>query len=159
MNSCVLMAQVVKNPELRYTQENQTPLAQMLVQFSGQRPEDTPATLKVVGWGNLAGEMQENYFEGDRVVIQGRLSTNRIDRPEGFKETRAELIASRIYKITTLEDYSSESSVDPSKVVPISAKNSPSPTIESNSPQADSEFSTADLDSEMAPANLDDISF
>ena len=159
MNSCVLMAQVVKGPELRYTQENQTPLAQMLVQFSGQRPEDVPATLKVVGWGNLAGEMQENYLEGDRVIIQGRLSTNRIDRPEGFKETRAELIASRIYKITTLEDYSSESSADPSKVVPISAKNSPSPTMESNPPQADSEFNTPDLDSEMTPANLDDIPF
>ncbi|NEP47384.1 MAG: single-stranded DNA-binding protein, partial [Moorea sp. SIO3C2] len=35
MNSCILMAQIIQDPELRYTSDNQTPLTQMLVQFSG----------------------------------------------------------------------------------------------------------------------------
>ncbi|MDJ0561735.1 MAG: single-stranded DNA-binding protein, partial [Microcystis sp. M53599_WE4] len=29
MNSCILMAKIVRRPELRYTQDNQTPYAQM----------------------------------------------------------------------------------------------------------------------------------
>jgi single-stranded DNA-binding protein len=97
MNTCILMAEIVQAPELRYTSDNQMPIAEMLVQFPGLRPEDPPATLKVVGWGNLAQEIQEKYRQGDRVVIEGRLGMNTIDRPEGFKEKRAELTAQRIH--------------------------------------------------------------
>ncbi|HBB35448.1 MAG TPA: single-stranded DNA-binding protein [Cyanobacteria bacterium UBA8803] len=99
MNSCVLMAQIIQDPELRYTSDTQTPIAQMLVQFPGVKPEDPPNTLRVVGWGNLAQEIKDKYFVGDRVVIEGRLGMNTIDRPEGFKEKRAELTASRMYKL------------------------------------------------------------
>ena len=99
MNSCILMAEIVQAPELRYTSDNQTPIAEMLVQFPGLRAEDPPATLKVVGWGNLAQEIQERYHQGDRVVIEGRLNMNTIDRPEGFKEKRAELTAQRIHTL------------------------------------------------------------
>jgi single-stranded DNA-binding protein len=113
MNSCILMAQIIQDPELRYTSDNQTPIAQMLVQFPGQRAEDPPMTLKVVGWGNFASEMKENYSTGDRVVIEGRLNMNTIERSEGFKEKRAELTASRIYKLgadTTFEPHAAASS-------------------------------------------------
>ncbi|HAC66002.1 MAG TPA: single-stranded DNA-binding protein [Cyanothece sp. UBA12306] len=99
MNSCVLMVKVIRPPELRYTKENQTPIAQMLVEFAGRRSEDPPSTLKVVGWGNLANEMQGNYQEGDHLIIEGRLSMNTFERPEGFKEKRAELVASHIYAV------------------------------------------------------------
>jgi single-stranded DNA-binding protein len=99
MNSYILMAEIIRNPELRYTPDNQTPIAEMLVQFPGLRPEDPAATLKVVGWGNLAQEIQERYHEGDRVVIEGRLTMSTIDRPEGFKEKRAELTAQRIHSL------------------------------------------------------------
>ncbi len=100
MNSCVLMAEIIQDPELRYTSENQTPIAEMVVQFAGLRPDDPPATLKVIGWGNLAQEIQANYHVGDRVVIEGRLAMNTIDRPEGFKEKRAELTAQRLHRLS-----------------------------------------------------------
>jgi single-stranded DNA-binding protein len=99
MNSCILMAEIIQDPQLRYTSDNQTPIAEMLVQFPGLRDEDPPATLKVVGWGNLAQEIQEHYHTGDHVVIEGRLGMNMIDRPEGFKEKRAELTAQRIHRL------------------------------------------------------------
>jgi single-strand DNA-binding protein len=65
MNSCILMAEIIQDPQLRYTSDTQTPIAEMLVQFAGLRPDDPPATLKVVGWGNLAQEIQERYHQGD----------------------------------------------------------------------------------------------
>jgi len=130
MNSCIIMAEVIRPPQLRYTQDNQTAIADMEVQFPGQRPEDPPAKLKVVGWGNLAQEMQTSYQLGDRVVIEGRLAMNSVDRPEGFKEKQAELTASKIYSLG-MTDISAPPIVDSP---PVSAD--PSASTRSKAPKA-----------------------
>ncbi|MEM9447857.1 MAG: single-stranded DNA-binding protein [Cyanobacteria bacterium P01_E01_bin.6] len=97
MNQCVLMAEIVQAPQLRYTSDTQTPIAEMVVQFDPVRDTDPVESIKVVGWGNLAQEIQEGCHEGDRILIEGRLGMNSFDRPEGFKEKRAELTAQRIH--------------------------------------------------------------
>ena len=105
MNSCILMAEIIKNPELRYTADNQMAVADMFVQFApplGSRPDDRHPTIEVVGWGNLATEIKENYKQGDRVTIEGRLEMTTMER-DGYKEKRAKLVASRIYHITAVD--------------------------------------------------------
>ena len=105
MNSCILMAEIIKNPELRYTADNQMAVADMFVQFApplGSRPDDQHPTIEVVGWGNLATEMKENYHQGDRVTIEGRLEMNTIER-DGYKEKRARLVASRIHHMSAID--------------------------------------------------------
>ncbi|HEY9645652.1 MAG TPA: single-stranded DNA-binding protein [Chroococcidiopsis sp.] len=111
MNSCILMAEVVQEPQLRYTND-QMAIAEMMVKFEGLRDDDPPSTLKVIGWGNLAQEIQSTYHEGDRIIIEGRLGMNTIDRPEGFREKRAELTAQRIHKLGMGEGVTS--TADPS---------------------------------------------
>ena len=62
MNSCVLMAEIVEAPQLRYTNNDaMLAFAEMWVQFPGLRADDPPASLRVVGWGNLAQDIQQNY--------------------------------------------------------------------------------------------------
>ena len=127
MNICILMAEIIKDPQLRYTSDNQTPISEMLVQFPGIRAEDPLATLKVVGWGNLAQEIQEQYHQGDRIIIEGRLNMNTIERPEGFKEKRAELTASRIHKIGADADFAAstpDASATNNNVVSLGARRS-----------------------------------
>lgn len=102
MNSCILMAEIVQAPQLRYTPDN-VPVADMLVQFPGLRQEDPPATLKVVGWRGLAETIQEQCHEGDRVVIEGSLRMGSFERPEGFREKRAELTLQRIHRLDSLD--------------------------------------------------------
>ncbi|AVH65812.1 MULTISPECIES: single-stranded DNA-binding protein [unclassified Nostoc] len=98
MNSCVLMAEIINEPQLRYTADN-LGVTEMLVQFPNSlKPEDPPATLKVVGWGNLATEIQQNYHQGDRVILVGRLGMNTVPM-EGFKEKRAELTVQQIQPV------------------------------------------------------------
>ena len=82
MNTCVLMAEIVKAPELRYTPENLA-IAEMLVQFPGLRDDDPPCTLKAVSFGGQATDIQQQYRQGDRVILEGRLSMNTFERPEG----------------------------------------------------------------------------
>lgn len=103
MNHCVLMAEIVKAPQLRYTSDSQTPITEFIVQFPGLRSDDAPSQIKAVGWGNLAQEIQEGYKAGDRVVLEGRLKMDTFDRPEGFKEKRAELTVRRIYGLSALQ--------------------------------------------------------
>ncbi len=103
MNNCVLMAEIVQAPQLRYTADNQTPIAEFVVKFPGLREGDAPGQIKVVGWGNLAQEIQERYREGDRVLLEGRLSMSTLERPEGFKEKRAEMTAQRVSPINELQ--------------------------------------------------------
>ena len=122
MNSFVLMAKIARSPELRYTPENQVAVANMILEFEGLGQNEQPHNLKAVGWGNLATDIHEKYKEGDEVIIEGRLAMNVIDRPEGFKEKRAELIVSRIFPLG-VNSISSSTSATSSNVVPF--QNSP----------------------------------
>lgn len=98
MNNCILMAEIIQEPQLRHTPDG-LELAEMMVQFPGLRPDDPPAVLRVVGWGNLAKEIYQNNHQGDHVLLEGRLNLNTIERPEGFKEKRAELTLQRIHSL------------------------------------------------------------
>jgi single-strand DNA-binding protein len=98
MNSFVLMAEVLTEPELRRTPDNQSAIASFLVQFPSQRPEDPVNRLKVSGWNTLADQIMEQYHKGDRVVIEGKLQMSTLDR-NGYKEKRAELVAQRIHAL------------------------------------------------------------
>jgi single-strand DNA-binding protein len=100
------MAEITQNPELRSTSDNQMEIAEMFVQFINAKPENPPALIKVVGWNNLAREIKEKYRQGDKVVIEGRLEMNTIDKPEGYKEKRAQLIASRIHPLGDADSFS-----------------------------------------------------
>ena len=139
MNSCILMAEIVQDPELRFTPDNQTPIAEMWVQFAGLREEDPPAKVKVVGWGNLAQEIQERYHTGDQVIIEGRLHMNTVDRPEGFKEKRAEITAQKVYLLGA--DAITSTSVSAPPAAASKPVGSPNPTA-SAAPKAKSSKTT-----------------
>jgi single-stranded DNA-binding protein len=96
MNSIVLMAEVLTDPELRRTPDNQSSIASFLVQFTSGRSDEAPYRIKVVGWNNLADEIMEKYHKGDQVVVEGRLRLDTVDRGT-YKEKRTELIAQRVH--------------------------------------------------------------
>jgi len=149
MNSCILMAEIVQAPQLRYTSDNMA-LAEMLVQFPGLRAEDSPATLKAVGWGNLAQEIEQNYQQGDRVIIEGRLSMNTFERSEGFKEKRAELTVQRIHAVDKTVDTTA------TKANPKTAPDSVSSRSE-KAPQANLDTSTSTATTSTATASRTDV--
>lgn len=90
---------MLEAPQLRYTQDNQTPVAEMTVQVDGLRPDDPPGQLKVVGWGNLAQDLQNRVQPGARLVIEGRLRMVTQNRPDGIKEKRAEFTLARLHPL------------------------------------------------------------
>ena len=100
MNHCLLEVEVLEAPQVRYTQDNQTPVAEMAVQIEGLRPDDPPGQLKVVGWGNLAQDLQNRVQVGQRFVLEGRLRMNTFTRQDGVKEKRAEFTLARLHPLS-----------------------------------------------------------
>ena len=86
MNQCLLEVEVLEAPKIRYTQDNQTPIAEMAVRLEGLRPEDPAGELKVVGFGSLAQDLQNRVSVGQRLVVEGRLRMNTVARADGVKE-------------------------------------------------------------------------
>ena len=103
MNHCLIQAVINSAPQMRYTKENQTPIAEMIVNFKGLRSEDPTRELKIVGWGNIAKEMIDELKEGQHIVIEGRLRMNSVTRKDGTKEKQPELTASKIHQITPVD--------------------------------------------------------
>ena len=99
MNHCLLEGVVLEAPQVRYTQDNQTPVAEMAVQIDGLRPDDPPGQVKVVGFGNLAQDLQNRVQVGQRLVLEGRLRMNTVNRQDGTKEKRAEFTLSRLHPL------------------------------------------------------------
>ncbi len=100
MNHCLIQAVINCAPQMRYTKENQTPIAEMIVNFKGLRSEDPTRELKIVGWGNIAQKMIDELKEGQNIIIEGRLRMNSITRKDGTKEKQPELTASKIHQIS-----------------------------------------------------------
>ena len=138
MNSCVLMAKIVRSPQLRYLQDNQLAVTDMMVEFESGVPNRPFCTLKAVAWGNLATDVQQQYHEGDQVILTGRLKMDLQER-QGYKEKVAELTVSHIYPL--------EGSTPPSNVVNM------------NNFQSDDSFDMDNGSESIEGVNLDDMPF
>jgi len=108
MNHCLIQAVINNAPQMRYTKENQTPIAEMIVNFKGLRSEDPTRELKIIGWGNIAQKMIDELKEGQNIIIEGRLRMNSFTRKDGTKEKQPELTASKIHQITPVDIIKSE---------------------------------------------------
>ena len=128
MNSCILMAQIVSDPELRSTQDN-VQVASMMVEFESTKEGDAPGKVQVEGWGNLAVEINNTYSVGQQIIIEGRLSMNLFEMPEGYKEKRAKLVASKIYPVggSSNDDGAMKTNSSSSNVVDFTANSQSQP--------------------------------
>ncbi len=97
---------VKKPPTVRFTQDNKTPLAELEAEFDSLRADDPPSTIKVIGWGKLAEELQNTVQVNSKIVIEGRLRMNSVPRQDGTKEKQAEFTLSRIHSFSTNTDIS-----------------------------------------------------
>lgn len=150
MNQCILMAEVVQPPQLRYTQDNQTAVAEMVVQFPGLRPDDPAVTMKAVGWGNLAQELQTRCQIGQRFVFEGRLRMSSVDRPEGFKEKQAELTLSKVHDLSGVE-YQAPIGAPPAAAPAAPSSNAPRPVKRASQPAAPAPAASPEPDYDDIP--------
>ena len=129
----------------------------MEVLFDGLRVDDAPGEIKVVGWGNMAQELQNQIQIGQKLVLEGRLRMNSISRQDGTKEKRAEFTLSKFHPLTAIpskpnNDHLTEPS-DPPQAFSSSEK-----TLEQGNQKKSSE-ELVNWDSSPLVPNTDEIPF
>ncbi len=101
MNKVILMGRLTRDPEVRYTQTNNTLVASFSLavnrRFVRQGEERQADFINVVAWSKL-GEFCSKYFKkGQQVGIIGRIQTRTWDDEQGQKHYMTEVVAEEAY--------------------------------------------------------------
>ena len=97
MNKVILMGRLTRDPEVRYTQTNNTLVASFSLavnrRFARPGEERQADFINIVAW-NKTGEFCSKYFKkGQQVSIIGRIQTRSWDDENGQKRYATEVIA------------------------------------------------------------------
>ena len=101
MNKAILMGRLTRDPEVRYTQTNNTLVASFSLavnrRFARPGEERQADFINIVAWSKL-GEFCSKYFKkGQQVAVTGRLQTRTWDDDQGQKHYITEVIAEEAY--------------------------------------------------------------
>ncbi len=101
MNKVILMGRLTRDPEVRYTQTNNTLVASFSLavnrRFQNQNGERQADFINIVAWSKT-GEFCSKYFKkGQQVGIIGRIQTRNWDDDQGVKHYVTEVVAEEAY--------------------------------------------------------------
>ncbi len=101
MNKVILMGRLTRDPEVRYTQTNNTLVASFSIavnrRFARQGEERQADFINIVAWSKL-GEFCSKYFKkGQQVGIIGRLQVRNWEDEQGQKHYVTEVVAEEAY--------------------------------------------------------------
>lgn len=101
MNNVVLMGRLAKDPDVRYTQVNNTMVVQFPLavnrRFAKQGEERQADFINIVAWNKTAEFCSKYFKKGQQVGIIGRLQTRNYDDKDGKKVYVTEVIAEEVY--------------------------------------------------------------
>ena len=101
MNKVILMGRLTREPEVRYTQTNNTLVTSFSLavnrRFVREGEERQADFINIVAWSKL-GEFCSKYFKkGQQVGIIGRLQTRTWEDDQGVKHYITEVVAEEAY--------------------------------------------------------------
>ena len=101
MNKVILMGRLTRDPEVRYTQTNNTLVASFSIavnrRFTRPGEERQADFINIVAWGKT-GEFSSKYFKkGLQVAVVGRLQNRSYEDSNGQKKYITEVIAEEVY--------------------------------------------------------------
>jgi single-strand DNA-binding protein len=114
MNKVILMGRLTKDPEVRYTQTNNTLVASFSLavnrRFAKQGEERQADFVNIVAWSKT-GEFCSKYFKkGQQVGVVGRLQTRNWEDDKGQKHYITEVVAEEAYFADSKRDNNDTSS-------------------------------------------------
>ncbi len=112
MNKSILMGRLTRDPEIKYTQTNNTMCANFSLAVNRRfKQEGQPEAdfINIVAWSKTA-EFVNNYFKkGQQVAVIGRIQTRNWEDDQGVKHYVTEVIAEEVYFADSKKENSEES--------------------------------------------------
>lgn len=96
LNNVTLMGRLVRNPELRYTQ-NQTPVASFSLACERDTKDKTTDFIDCTAWRNTAEFVNSYMTKGQMIVVTGRLQIRQWNGKEGNKRSAPEINVDNAY--------------------------------------------------------------
>jgi single-strand DNA-binding protein len=101
MNKVILMGRLTKDPELRYTSSNNTPVCSFTLavnrQFVRQGEERQADFISIIAWGKTAEFCSKYFTKGKQVAVVGRIQTRTWDDTDGKKHYATEVVAEEVH--------------------------------------------------------------
>ena len=101
-NTVVLVGNVTRDPELRFTPAGQATASFGLAvnrRWQNRQTsewEEATSFFDVVCWREMAENVSESLVKGARVIVTGRLEQRSWENPDGDKRTKIEVIADEL---------------------------------------------------------------
>lgn len=100
MNKVILMGRLTRDPEVRYTQTNNTLVASFSLavnrRFVRQGEERQADFINIVAWNKLADFAEKYLKQGTQICVAGRIQTRNWEDNNGNKRYATEIIAEEI---------------------------------------------------------------
>lgn len=100
MNKVMIMGNIVRDPEMRTTQ-NQTPVCTFAVaverRFKDSNGNRAADFINCVAWRQSAEFVQKYFHKGSRIVVIGSIQTRTYDDKEGNRRTATEIVVEEIH--------------------------------------------------------------
>ena len=96
LNNVTIMGRLVRDPELRYTQ-NQTPVASFSLACERDTKDKTTDFIDCTAWRRIAEIINEYMMKGQLIVVTGRLQIREWTDKDGNKRKNAEINVDNAY--------------------------------------------------------------
>ena len=101
MNKAILMGRLTKDPEIRYTPNDNKMVVNFSLavnrRFAKQGEEKQADFIGIVAWDKTAEFISNNFKKGQQVGIIGRIQTRNYDDKDGKRVYVTEVVAEEVY--------------------------------------------------------------
>lgn len=101
MNKVELIGRLTKDPEVRYTQTNNTAVASFSLavnrRFVKEGEERQADFINIVVWGKTAEFCSKYFRKGMQIALVGRIQTRNWEDDQGQKHYVTEVVAEEVY--------------------------------------------------------------
>lgn len=96
LNKAILMGRLVKDPELRSTQ-NGTPVCSFTLAVDRRGKDDGTDFIDIVAWSKTAEFVSKYFVKGQLVAVAGRIQTRTWEDNNGNKRKAVEVVADEVH--------------------------------------------------------------
>ena len=106
MNKVILLGRLVRDPEVRTTQNNTMVVSFSLAVNRRFKQEGQPDAdfINAVAWNKTAEFVAKYFTKGQQVAVVGRIQTRNYDNSEGKKVYVTEVVAEEVYFADSKKD-------------------------------------------------------